>query len=340
MKNGLLFAIVLGVLVSCTSNQTAEVRLSGPTMGSSYNITYLDREARNFGPQIDSLLLVFNEVFSTYDSSSVISYFNQSDTGIALIGESLQWFRELMQATDSVYQASSGAFNPALGPLISFWGFYDKAQSLQILPDSAELDSLLKISRYENITLQQQFLLKSVPQSRLDVNAIAPGFACDILGNYLEAQGVENYIVEIGGEIRARGANGSGKSWSVGIRIPEELSDELASTIRLANRSLATSGNYNKYIVVDGRKLGHTIDAVNGVPAVNSLLSTTTVTDLGIYADAYATACLALGLEKAKELVNAAEGLEAYLLYADENNQLKSWYSEGLKPYLNEAGKE
>jgi FAD:protein FMN transferase len=123
MKNGLLFAIVLGVLVSCTSNQTAEVRLSGPTMGSSYNITYLDREARNFGPQIDSLLLVFNEVFSTYDSSSVISYFNQSDTGIALIGESLQWFRELMQATDSVYQASSGAFNPALGPLISFWGF-------------------------------------------------------------------------------------------------------------------------------------------------------------------------------------------------------------------------
>lgn len=309
-------------------------------MGTSYNITYLDKDARNYGPQLDSLLLVFNAVFSTYDTSSVISHFNQSDTGIALIGENLQWFRELMQATDSVYTASAGAFNPAIGPLISYWGFYDKAQSLQILPDTKTLDSLLRISRYENISLEQQFLMKSVPLARLDVNAIAPGFACDLLGVFLEKKGIQHYIIEIGGEIRARGVNGNGKPWTVGIRIPEELSDELASTIQLANRSLATSGNYNKYIVVDGRKLGHTIDAVTGVPATNNLLSTTIVTDLGIYADAYATACLALGLERAQELVNATDGLEAYLLYTDEDNNLKSWYSKGLKPYLKEAGKE
>lgn len=305
--------------------------MNGNTMGTTYHITYIDSAARDFSIALDSLLMEFNTVFSTYDTNSVISAFNRSDTGIALIGNNLEWFSRLMQYSDAVYHQTGGAFNPAIAPLVQYWGFYNKDEQPDVLVPQPVLDSLLVLSRYENVYLDNQFLKKRIPEARLDVNAIAPGFACDLLGEFLESKGIERYLVEIGGEVRAHGLNARGLDWSVGIMQPEEGANQMLSTISLHNQSLATSGNYNKYVFIDGKRLGHTINPFSGQPALNELLSATVIAKNGMMADAYATACMVLGFQASRKLIDDMPELEGYLIYSDQSGKLTTWYSEGLQ---------
>lgn len=300
-------------------------------MGSTYNITYLDSAGRDLSKALDSLLIEFNNIFSTYDSTSVISGFNNSDTGIALIGNNLEYFTRLMIAADSVYKNSDGAFNPAVAPLVKFWGFYGKQKSLEITPSQQTIDSLLAIAQWQNIYQHNQFLKKKNPDARLDVNAFAPGFACDLLGEFLEDKGIQNYLIEIGGEVRARGVNAGNHDWTVAIMQPEELSQQYISTIALQNKALATSGNYNKYVMVEGKRYGHTINPQTGYPAINNLLSATIITDEGVYADAYATACMVKGFEEAKQFVESNAALQGYFIYTDTTGKMQTWFSSGLK---------
>ena len=333
----LLISFILLSLTACDRSSLTEFTVRGETMGSTYSIIYLDSAGRDLGTALDSMLVEFNAVFSTYDTSSVISAFNASDTGIALIGEQLEWFRRLFAVSDEVHAIHNGAFNPAIGPLVQYWGFYNKQESLEAEPPQDAIDSLLVISRYELVHLDQQFLVKDDPAVRLDVNAIAPGFAADLLGEFLEANGIQRYMVEIGGEIRARGLNSRNTGWTVGIRKPEELSAQLVSTITLNDLSLATSGNYNKYVVVDGRKMGHTIDPHTGRPAVNELLSATLITRNCMHADALATVCMVGGFEQAKELILRQESLEGYLIYSDEAGKMATWISPGMEDLIREV---
>lgn len=329
--------IAVFVIASCTPQEKmVEVKLHGDTMGSDFNITYLDSAGRDFSGELDSLLLAFNNIFSTYDSASVISQFNSSDTGIALIGNNLERFTRLMIAADSVYQYSHGDFNPAVAPLVKFWGFYGKQKSLEVEVSQTTIDSLLAISQWDNIYQYNQFLKKKNPNARLDVNAFAPGFAADLLGEFLEENGIHNYLIEIGGEVRARGVNANKHNWTIAIMQPEELSRQYISTIALHNKALATSGNYNKYVMVEGKRYGHTINPHTGYPAINNLLSATIITDEGIYADAFATACMVMGFENAKQFVEGNPELQAYFIYTDANDTLQTWYSSGLKDLVKE----
>lgn len=308
-------------------------------MGTTFHITYIDSAARDFSVELDSLLKEFNAVFSTYDTASVISAYNNSDTGIALIGNNLEWFSRLILVCDSINKHTGGAFNPAIAPLVQYWGFYNKEDLPDGLLSQPVLDSLLVLSNYENIYLDNQFLKKRIPQARLDVNAIAPGFACDLLGEFLESKGINRYLVEIGGEVRAHGLNAKGKYWSVGIMQPEEGANTMMSTISLNNQALATSGNYNKYVLIDGKRYGHTINPLNGQPAFNELLSATVIAKNGMLADAYATASMVLGFREASRLIDEMPGLEGYLIYSDHSGNLATWYSEGLKNQITEAPK-
>lgn len=329
--------IAIFVFASCTSSvKMVEVKSHGETMGSDFNITYLDSAGRDLSGALDSLLLEFNAIFSTYDSTSVISQFNDSDTGIALIGSNLEWFTRLMIAADSVYQYSHGAFNPAVAPLVKYWGFYGKQKSLEVDASQKTIDSLLVIAQWENIYQYNQFLKKKNPKARLDVNAFAPGFAADLLGEFLEYNNIHNYLIEIGGEVRARGVNANKHNWTVAIMQPEELTKQYISTIALQNKALATSGNYNKYVMVEGKRYGHTINPHTGYPETNNLLSATIITDEGIYADAFATACMVMGFENAKQFVENNASLQAYFIYTDAEDKMQTWYSSGLKDLVEE----
>ncbi len=339
MKRLIFIAAITAVLVAISCNtprEKAVVQLHGNTMGSDFNITYLDSANRDLSDAVDSILLLFNHLFSTYDSSSVISRFNVSDSGIVLPPDSREWFDRLLRAADSAYNTSAGAFNPAIAPLVQYWGFYGKERSLQLDTSHPVVDSLLAIAQWTNIYQQGQYLKKRNPNARLDVNAFAPGFAADLLGEYFESLGILNYLVEIGGEVRARGVNAHNRNWSVAIMQPEELSRKYISVIELQNKALATSGNYNKYVMVDGRRYGHTINPFTGYPEINNLLSATILADEGVYADAFATVCMVLGFENAKQFVEAQPALQGYFIYTDTSGNMQTWYSSGLKDYVKE----
>ena len=326
-----VFAAIFGLVACSNSNEEDAIRFGGETMGTTYNIVYIDSANRTFDQEVDSVLVFYNSILSTYDPNSTISAFNNSEVGISLSEPALTWFSAIITTADDVYDATDGAFNIAIGPTVKYWGFYDKETSLTIVPGNSVIDSLINITNWQGISLKGDSILKAAPAMTLDVNSIAPGHACDVLGAFFEAKGIDRYIIEIGGEIRARGLNAFNKPWTVGIRQPEELSDEMAYTISLNNKSLATSGNYNKYIEINGVKLGHTIDPRIAKPAVNELLSATITAKDAITADAFATACMVLGLEDSKLLLEANNDLEGYLIYSDNEGYYKDYKSSGLK---------
>lgn len=325
---GFFLLLLVSLTFSCTrTTEPVVIRLSGPTMGTTYNIVYIDSMDRDFGEEVDSLLIHYNRVMSTYDSESVISSFNRSNRGIRLDSESLRLFERLIEVSDKLHTETDGAFNIAIGAMVDHWGFYDARSLLTSAPEPAVLDSLRSISRWEDILLSGDSIIKRKGSVMLDVNAIAPGQACDEIAIWMEKMGVERYLIEIGGEIVAKGNNASGKPWIVGIRTPEELSNNVAGIAGLHNRALATSGNYNKYVEIAGTRYGHTIDPRIGSPAATDVLSVTIIAGDCIHADAYATACMVVGLEDGIKLIEEKEDLEGYILFAEGDT-----YREYLSP--------
>jgi thiamine biosynthesis lipoprotein len=305
--------------------------LQGFTQGTTYNITYQHPAEDELQGQIDSLLRLFDSSLSTYDSNSIISAINRNLPEV--LTDSM--FRTVFRESARVYQLTGGAFDITLGQVINAWGF-GPGEKLEV--DSAMVDSLLQYVGMEKVFLEGNRVLKSDPHVQLNVNAIAQGYAVDVVSFYLEKLGCRNYMVEIGGEIRTRGVNSKGNFWRIGVDRPEFGSmipgEQLQVIINMRNRSLATSGNYRKYYEKDGVRITHTIDPATGYPKESKLLSVTILCDECMTADAYATACMAMGLERAQEFVGAQKGVDAYFIYGDELGAYKVWYSEGLKKYI------
>jgi len=306
-----------------------KVVVSGQTMGTSYRIVYLDPSRREVKPQIDSLLLVFNQSLSTYMPDSEISRFNRGDS---LVFES-RFFYPILTKSKEVFTKTEGAFDPTVGPLVNVWGFGPEGASLA---DSTSIPELLKQVGLEKVAFDSLQAKKSIPGIYLDFSAIAKGYGVDEVGKFLQSKGINHFLVEIGGELMARGSNENGELWRVGISKPDEegAADELFGIVALNGKGLATSGNYRNFYVVDGKKFSHTISPFTGFPVVHGLLSATAVADDCMTADAYATAMMVMGTEKSIALQKEVDGLEIFLIYNDENGVLKSYVSEGLEPYL------
>jgi thiamine biosynthesis lipoprotein len=190
----------------------------------------------------------------------------------------------------------------------------------------------------DKVKLIDNKVVKSDPRIQLDVNAIAQGYSVDIVSDYFDSKGITNYLVEIGGEIKAKGKNSKGQIWRVGIDRPEfgnmMPGDQLQAILQLYNRSLATSGNYRKFYEENGVKITHEINPKTGYPAVQSILSATIIADDCITADAYATVCMVSGLEKSKEILKRHKELEAYLIYGDEAGWFQVYSTSGLKAMI------
>lgn len=304
------------------------ITLTGPTQGTSYHITYQSNDSINYQGEIDTLLRQFDLSLSTYEPASIISRINRDEPDVKLS----DYFIHCFNASREVFEASDGAFDITVAPVVNAWGFgfTEKAD-----PDSIMIDSLIQFVGMDHIRIENNRIVKDFPGIMLDVNAIAQGYAADIISEYFESKAITNYLVEIGGEVRAKGKNARGYYWRVGIDKPIDGIQlpglQMEAVVSLKNRSLATSGNYRRYYIRDGVKYSHTIDPVTGFPVRHNLLSATVVADECMIADGFATAFMVMGVKRSKNLLKTRKDLEAYLIYTDESGKYAVYCSPGLR---------
>ena len=329
-----LFQIASCVIFFFSCNQhDRTIYVRGEAQGTTYNITYSAPEKTNYKNEIDSLFKAVDQSLSTYVPGSIISRINRNDTGVVAD----KYFIDVFRKAQEISQQTNGAFDVTVAPIVNAWGFgFTKRARI----DSATIDSLLRFVGYQKIKLEGGAIVKTNPGMMLDFNAIAQGYTVDLLSSFLESKGINNYLVELGGEVRTKGKKNNGEDWKIGIDQPNETYTEgrpLKSIVSLKNKALATSGNYRKFYVENGRKYAHIIDPHTGYPAKHNLLSATVIANDCMTADAFATAFMVMGLEKAKQFLSKDKqlGLEVFFIY-DEQGTWKTYTSETLKERIEE----
>ncbi len=324
MKKLALILVVLPFLYSC--KEDLRITHSGQTMGSYYNIIYYHPEEILTLHEIDSFLAVFNKSLSTWDSTSLISQLNNAPRQF----EPDSFFLVMYKKSKQVWEVSNGLFDPSASPLFEAWGFGLKNAEKM---DSAKVDSLKMYVGMDKSYLQGNTLLKTIPQIKFSFNAIAPGYAADLIAQILLKKGVDDFLIDIGGEFVSHGKKPDGSDWKVGIEKPVENPDGQNATQAVItlqnNEALATSGNYRKFYYRDGKKYSHTINPKTGYPVNHNLLSVTVIAPDATTADAYATTCMVMGFEDAKQFVASQKGIKAYFIY-DNGGKYGEFITENL----------
>lgn len=314
-----LFNISFAIVASYAFSQKV-ITLYGEAQGTTYSISYSDSLGRDFQNEIDSLLYFFDQSVSTYNLQSTISKINRNQ--IQKTDDII--FLHCFHSAKKIWEETHGCFDPTVYPLVNAWGFGPEIKSKNEMTSTA-LDSILSFVGFEKITIDENGnIFKSDPRICLDFNAFAQGYSVDLVSQYLKNQGVRSSLVEIGGEIY--GYNEFAIPWIIGIETPDynKFSKNPSSTlISIVNKGVATSGNYRKYIEIEGKKYAHHIDPRTGKPSQNRLLSITLISNQTIWSDATATGLLIMGLRKAKRHLKKHSEYEAMLVYSTYNGQLK-----------------
>jgi thiamine biosynthesis lipoprotein len=332
MKKILLFgsAIITGFF-SCNPVATEQlVKFSGEAQGTYYSVTYYSSSGQNYQQDIDSILNAFDQSVSVYKDSSIISRINNNDTTV--IADNI--FVDIFNHAKEVSDKTGGAFDMTIGPLVNAWGF---GTSPILKNDSASIDSLRTLVNYKTVRLSGQKVQKDNPGIRLDFNAIAQGYSVDIISRFLDEKGISAYLVDIGGEVYAKGHKPSGQRWRVGIEKPAQdmdASQQVKVIVELENEALSTSGNYRKYYEKNGIRYSHTIDPSTGYPVTHTLLSVSVKAKNCWTADAYATAFMVMGLEKSKKFLEQEKDLDAYFIFSDQGGNMKSFATEGIEKLI------
>lgn len=334
--------------VSVTPNPTY-LKVKGKTMGTHYNITYKPYLAPIPQAKLDSILVDINLAVSTYIDTSVISKINNSSKYgkpvEILVNGSYHNTHKIKLPYNEHFDANfklaqylnlqtDGFFEPTVMPLVNYWGFGYEPKVAVTKVDSLKVHKLLQQVGMDNFTLEaseQEMICIKPPAAELDFSASAKGYAVDYLSTYLKDQGVENLMVEIGGEVYAKGLNPSGRAWTIGINLPDENSSitESISYLKLDGYALASSGNYRNFHEVDGKKYGHELNPFTGFPEFNELLSVSVIAPTCGDADAYATALMVMGKEKALKFAELKHELEAILYYGNEEGELDFVFTSG-----------
>ncbi|CAK7080676.1 MAG: FAD:protein FMN transferase [Parabacteroides sp.] len=324
----LLAAAGILLFTGC-KNQKQYFEESGSVFHTLYHIKYESDKALT--EKIDNELQKFNLSLNPFNPNSTIAKVNRNEPV-----EVDEWFKEVFNKSMEVSKNSDGVFDITCAPLVNLWGFgFSKKDS--ITPEM--IDSLKTFVGYQKVRLEGNKVIKDDPRLLLNCSAIAKGYSSDIIARLLEREGVENYMVEIGGEVTMKGVNPKGECWRIGINKPEDdstgIRNEIEEVVQLCKKGgVATSGNYRNYYVKDGKKYAHTIDPRTGYPAEQSILSATIVANDCMTADAYATAFMAMGLDKARQMAEKLPEIEYYVIYADENGKHRIEYSKGMIQYL------
>lgn len=317
-------------IFSCEKSPSKYVYNKGFIYGTMYTITYESPHGEDFQNEISNELSRYNRIFSTYDKESTISKINNNEQVTPELV-----FLECFTRAMEIAEITRGAFDITAGPMVNAWGFGPEDKK-NMTPE--KVDSLIEITGFQKIRLIDDNIQKDFPEMKLDMSAIAKGFTCDLMADFLAEKGCENYMVEIGGEVMAKGKNAKGKFWTIGISTPNEdllkSTSELQAIVSLKNKGMATSGNYRNFYVEEGKKYAHTIDPVSGYPVQHSLLSATVLANDCMTADAYATAFMVMGKDLGIEIARLVPGLHIYFIYSNENGENQVFMSEGFSEYL------
>jgi len=322
MKRLTITILVLLIIVSC-GRTPRKIEYSGITQGSYFAITYYDEAGRTFEAEIDSIFKEVDNSVSLWNENSIIRKVNRNEDVVVnqIFKDNFEWARKASEFSD-------GAFDATIGPLVSAWGFHYKKE-LEMTPQM--VDSIRQLVDYRKIQIIDDKVVKANPNMTLDFNAVAQGYTADIIGEYLETKGIENYLVNVGGEIMVKGTKPHGQMWTIGIEKPAENFDSEQSVqmkLQLKDKGIVTSGNYRKYIEKDGVRYSHSIDPKTGYPVEQNLLSVTIIADNASWADCLATVCMIVGKEKASQLLASQDGLEAYFIYVKDGKIQTEHYSK------------
>lgn len=304
---------------------------NGLIFGTIYNITY--QHASNLKADIEAELHRFDGSLSPFNDTAVITRINRGED---IAGDTL--FCNVFRRSMEISHETEGAFDITVAPLANAWGFGFKKGEF---PDSATVDSLRQLVGYEKVELTADgHVRRQDDRMQLSCSAVAKGYAVDVIAQLLRRKGVKNFMVDIGGEVVVSGQNPQGSLWRIGINKPVDdslsLNQELQTVLTLTDVGIATSGNYRNYYYHEGKKYAHTINPHTGYPALHNLLSATVIARDCMSADAYATAFMVMGLDRAKAFVEARPDLDACFIYADSTGSYRTYMTEGMKRYAAE----
>ena len=337
--------IILGVTLlfflfsACNNDQKIADQVwvvKGETMGTYYNIRYVSPVSMITKENLDSVLIALNNEVSTYIKSSRISRINSKPTEELMISEAdSPHFLENYRIAKELYAISGGYFDPTLNPLVSFWGFgYNKKAYAQ--KDTTKIPELLKLVSFDlwldDWSGDSILYIQKPKKASLDFSAIAKGYGVDLVGDYIASKGIDAYFVDIGGEVTSKGYKPGNTPWIIGINRPVEdaTATDADLFLNISNLSIATSGNYRNFYEENGQKYSHTINPFTGLSERSNLLSSSIVHQRCAQADAMATACMSMGLDKSKILIDSLTDYEGLFIYNDVDGKLKIWKSSGF----------
>lgn len=325
-------ALMIAGLISGCRPQPKRFHFTGKAQGTYYAVTFYSERNLDLQPSVDSLLRAFDLTASLWEPNSLINRVNNNED--VPVNDD---FKALLRISTEVSEASGGYFDVTVGPLVRAWGFGpDQTPAIR----EGTLDSLMPLVNYRHVGIEGDKLRKTDPRIRLDFNAVAQGYSVDLAGALLESRGITDYLIDIGGEVLARGFKPGGEPWKVGIEKPsEEAGSErvIFAEVPVSGRAVATSGNYRKYYEREGVRYAHTIDPLTGRPVSHTLLSVTVLAPTCAYADAWATAIMAMGPEKALTFIREKKtDMDIYGIYSTPEGKLETFMSDGLKNSLEE----
>ncbi|MCH8546343.1 MAG: FAD:protein FMN transferase [Cryomorphaceae bacterium] len=314
-----LLASTAILISSCQNNPKTVQRTDyGRAQGSTYAISYIAPAGTKHQPSIDSILEVIDQSMSTYRDNSTISAINRGEN-VAVD----EHFWRVWQRSVDVWKDSEGLFDVTIYPLVSLWNFERKQQRI---PSNDVIDSVRALVGMEMVKGVSIDSFALPTNMKMDFNAIAQGYTVDVIAEFLESKGIDDYLVEVGGELRTKGRNIDGQIWRIGIEKPdeEERQDRFQRIVSLKDAALATSGSYRKYIedTITGTRYSHAVNPITGFATNDPLMSVTVIAETAMDADAYATALLVMGLNKAKAFMHQRNDMAIYLIYYDK---YKGW---------------
>lgn len=324
----LLILIIGSIFVIRQQRNTPFLKDEGMVFGTIYHITY--QSDTNYQKEIEAELQKVDNSLSPFNKTSIISRINRNEK--VKVDE---MFSEVFQLAEKISGDTDGAFDITVAPMVNAWGFGFKTGNP---PTRQTIDSLRAIVGFHTVSLQDGYIIKKNPKTMLDCSAIAKGYGTDVVARFLKKKGVQNFMVEIGGEIVVNGNNEKLQPWRIGINKPTDDSLNTNQTIQdvvsVSNIAMATSGNYRNFYYKNGKKYAHTIDPKTGYPVQHNILSATVFADDCATADAYATSFMVLGLDGAKKILEKHPELCAYLIYSDQKGSNQIWYSPSLQKKL------
>lgn len=324
----LAFLIIGTVVIVGRQKSVPYQHDEGRIFGTTYHITYQSDD--NLKKEIEETLKAVDQEFSMFNPQSTVALINEGKR--PTLSDD---FLEVYQLAQQVNEESDGAFDITVAPLVNAWGFGFKNQQM---PNNHQIDSLRRLVGMEHVILAgakgSQYVRFQRPRMMLDFSAIAKGYGTDRVARLLMSHDVANFMVEIGGEVYAKGNSEKRLPWRIGVSKPVDDPDndaqELETVLNVTNQAMATSGNYRNFYYKGGRKYAHTIDPKTGRPVQHSLLSATVLAPTCAEADAYATSFMVMGLDKARQVLEREKQLKAYFIYQNAQGGLSVWKSEGL----------